>query len=244
MLILAFICGSSLSIKSVLLEALGVENILMKFCWYVPFYALLMLILPVYTRILRGKWYTDTILTGVFYLLICIADGAFSRISNLNVFNSLSVYFPVVSVGFLIIKYDILDKIKNTLQKKCTLRGTQVVIGLFLVVLAFAVNAKRVFVKGVSTGVVLVPILMLGFSLILREKRDWLQKAIILLGKYSMNIWFLHCAFFSRYTNQILQPIAYYLKMPALVVVWILLICLVVAVPIAEVQKRVLKIIK
>lgn len=109
---------------------------------------------------------------------------------------SLSIYFPVVSIGFLLIRYDVLDKIKNTVRKRCVLRGTQVAIGLFLVALAFAVNAKRVFVKGISTGVVLVPILMLGFSLILSEKRDWFQKTIILLGKYSMNIWFLHCAFF------------------------------------------------
>lgn len=243
MLTLALICESSLSVKSVLLEALGVENVLMKFCWYVPFYALLMLVLPIYSRILRGKWYIDIMLTGGCYLLIRIADLISSGVSNQNLLNSLSIYFPVLSIGFLLVKYDVLDKIKNAIQKKCTLREVQVAIGLFLVILAFAVNAIKVFVKGISTGAILVPILMVGFSLILRGKRDWLQKAVLLLGKYSMNIWFLHCAFFSVYTGLVLQPIAYYPRIPALVVGWILLICLAVAVPITEVQKRVLKII-
>lgn len=243
MLILALICGSYLSVKSVVLEALGIENVLMKFCWYVPFYALLMLVLPIYSRILRGKWYIDIVLTGVCYFLIRIADLIFSGVSSMNLLNSLSIYFPVLSIGFLLVKYDVLDKIKNTIQKRCTLRGVQVTIGLFLVVLAFAVNAIKVFVKGISTGAILVPILILGFSLVCRRKKDWMQKIITFLGKYSMNIWFLHCAFFSVYTSLVLQPIAYFLRIPVLVVAWILLICLVVAVPITKVQKKALKII-
>ena len=243
MLILALICGSYLSAKSVVLEALGIENVLMKFCWYVPFYALLMLVLPIYSKILRGKWYIDIVLTGVCYLLIRIADLTFSGVSYMNLMNSLSIYFPVLSMGYLLVKYDVLDKIKNTVQKRCTLRGVQVAIGLFLVILAFAANAIKVFVKGISTGVILVPILMIGFSLLSRRKKDWLQKTVILFGKYSMNIWFLHCAFFSVYTSLILQPIAYFPRIPVLVVVWILLMSLVVAVPITKVQKRVLEII-
>lgn len=243
MLILALICGSYLSAKSVVLEALGIENLLMKFCWYVPFYALLMLVLPIYSRILRGKWYIDIVLTGVCYFLIRIADLILAGVSSMNLLNSLLIYFPVLSIGFLLVKYDIFDKMKNIVQKKCTLRGEQVAIGLFLVILAFAVNAIKPFVKGISTGTILVPILMLGFSLICRRKKDLLQKTVIFLGKYSMNIWFLHCAFFSVYTNLILQPIAYFPRIPVLVIVWILLMCLIVAVPITKVQKRVLKII-
>lgn len=243
MLILALICGSYLSAKSVVLEALGIENVLMKFCWYVPFYALLMLVLPIYSKILRGKWYIDIVLTGVCYLLIRIADLIFSGVSYMNLLNSLSIYFPVLSMGYLLVKYDVLDKIKNTVQKRCTLRGVQVAIGLFLVILAFAANAIKVFVKGISTGVILVPILMIGFSLLSRRKKDWLKKTVTLFGKYSMNIWFLHCAFFSVYTSLILQPIAYFPRIPVLVVAWILLMCLVVAVPITKVQKMALKII-
>ena len=242
MLIVAYICGGYLSAKAVVLEALGIENGLMLFCWYVPFYALLILALPIYSKILRGKWYIDIVLTGVCYLLIHIVDLIFQGINYLNLLNSFSIYFPVLSMGYLLANYDVLDKIKNTVQKRCTSRGMQVAIGLFFVVLAFMVNAIKPFVKGISTGAILVPIIMLGFSLIWRRK-NWLQKVVTFLGKYSMNIWFLHCAFFSVYTKLILQPIAFSPKVPVLVVVWILLMCLVFAVPITKVQKRVLEVI-
>lgn len=243
LLALAYLCGNRLTAKSILLELLGTENILMKFCWYVPFYALLMLVLPLYAKILGRKWYTDVAVTGIIYFIFRIGNIVFSGTELSNLFNDLSVYFPVLSVGFLFVKYDILDRIRLTIQRTCPSCGVQTAIGLLFVGGAFAVNAVQPFVKGISTGAVLVPMLILGVSLLCRKKNGKVQLVGIVLGKYSMNIWFLHCAFFSIYTNLTLQPIAYFPRVPVLVVVWILLMCMLVAIPIKKAQTSALKIV-
>lgn len=41
------------------------------------------------------------------------------------------------------------------------------------------------------------------------------------LGRQSLNIWLLHCAFFGV-TKQVMQPIAFFLKFPPLVIIWVL----------------------
>lgn len=243
LLALAYLCGSRLTAKSILLELLGTENILMKFCWYVPFYALLMLVLPLYAKMLGRKWYIDVAVTGIIYFILRIGNGIFSVTGLSDLFNDLSIYFPVLSVGFLLVKHDVLDRIKLAIQRKCPSCGAQTAIGLLLVGGVFAVNAIQPFVKGISTGAVLVPMLILGISVLCRKKNGKVQLIGMTLGKYSMNIWFLHCAFFSTYTNLTLQPIAYFPRIPILVVIWILLMCMVVAIPVTKAQKSVLKIV-
>lgn len=137
--------------------------------------------------------------------------------------------------------YDVLDRLRSLVQARCRSRVTQTAIGLLLLAFAFGVNAVKPFVKGISTGAVLVPILILGFALIYRENSGWIRTVVMILGKYSMNIWFLHCALFSVYTCDALQPIAYLPRIPVLVVAWILMICLAISIPLTKVQKKTLE---
>ena len=158
LMLLAFICGSRLSINSIILEAVGSENRLMKFCWYVPFYSLIRLVLPLYSKILRGKWYVDMVLTVLCYLVIRAFDMILADVQYLSLLDSMSIYFPVLSMAYLLVRYDTLGKLKDMVQERYHSRGAQIAIGLVFVFFTFGVNAVRPFLKGISTGAVLVPI--------------------------------------------------------------------------------------
>ena len=62
-------------------------------------------------------------------------------------------------------------------------------------------------------------------------------------GKYSMNIWFLHCMFFNV-TKDIFQPIAFYPGNPILVLLWVMLLCFVIVKIIDVVKTKWLKVYK
>lgn len=239
MLVIAFACGNSLSLKSLVLEIVGAEHKLMVFCWYVPFYAVLMFALPIYSKLMQGNLTFDIVKTGLFYLAIRIVSMLAGNMDLLGLLNSLSVYFPVLATGYFLVKYDVLDILRKYIRDNVLLKSLQVVFGIGLVAGALCLHSRIPFVKGVSTGVILVPMMILGFALVSKEKTDPIQGGVTLLGKYSMNIWFLHGIFFSEYIRESFQPIAYFPRNPVLVVSWILLLCLMVSVPLDKIQKMI-----
>lgn len=242
LLLVAVFCGNYYSIGTVILEALGIKTKLMYFCWYVLFYVVIMAILPIYVRLLKGKFYVDIFKTFVFYCCIRFIESVMRFFEiNSKLLNDLSIYFPVLVTGYLLIKYDMLDRIRNKIRNMFLSRQVQILVGMVLICISLLIHARIPYLYGVSMGFVLVPVLILGLSLVFVEK-NYIQKAIQFLGKNSMNIWFLHCAFFSPYTKGCLQPIAYFPRIPLLVVIWVLFLCLLVSLLINKVQKKIQKI--
>lgn len=88
------------------------------------------------------------------------------------------------------------------------------------------------FARGGNTSLdfLYAPMFVFGIcSLIKMLKHKKLLLPVSILGKYSLLMWFLHCAFFDQ-LKEITQPILYYPRNPVLVTIWGILICLVVAI--------------
>lgn len=214
------------SIKSTVLEMFGINTNIMFFCWYVSFYILLMMILPLYAYVVKGNNIIKNIVVSI------ILYGGFRLVSLfilkgeiLAVFNGVLIYIPVAMSGYFIVKFDILNKIYN----KFNINISSILFGVGAILFVFIFGAKHPFVKNISAGVVLVPVLFLAISLTGIFNSLKIRRLLEVLGKNSMNIWFIHGIFWGKELRSIFQPFAYCWKEPILVVCWILICCTVLS---------------
>lgn len=240
LLIPALFCGYDVQGNILILEMFGLKYTLMKFCWYVSFFISLMLILPVYSRIMTGNnllkdFLKSIVISGVFILL----NITLSTYDTYGILNNISIYFMTITSGYLCFKYDLLDLLYKKVIHNLSY-GWCFIIGILLIVAVLVIHAIQPFIKGIGMGFVLIPILFISFALINPEKLKYIWDLIILLGKYSMNIWFFHCIFYATSTRTVFQPIAYFFKNPILVVIWILFVCTIAAIRITKIQKYIL----
>lgn len=85
------------------------------------------------------------------------------------------------------------------------------------------------FVSGLTRShlakYLLLPIFVLFLIYLLNNCNQIIKLVLNEFGKYSMEIWFLHCMFFNI-TKEIFQPVAFYPGNPVLVLIWVMLLCL------------------
>lgn len=234
----AVIIGYRPRIQDVVLEMFGLKLYVAKFCWYVSFYIVLLVSIPLYVKTLKIKnelkW--DIIISVAFCVLIRLLADTVNKYDKYDVMSSVALYMPIAIMGYIMTKYNILDRINNKLQRLNDI--VKILMGIFMIAIVLFIHSTKPFVKGISSGIVLVPILLLAIAIIRLDCNNRIAVIIKILGKYSMNIWFLHCLFFSQATREVFQPIAYIIKNSVFVVIWILLICTLTAVPIQKIQEK------
>lgn len=243
LLMISVLCGYKPTASEITLELFGIKMYIMRFGWYVSFYICTMLILPIYVKLISLKDTLEFTLlaTGVLYFIVRVVEKLVRENDRYMVVSSFSIWFPVVVSGFLSTKYNLLNKIYNKITETIL---NSLFIGIILFSGCFVLQVIKGYVKGISMGVITAPMLILGIALMGVYQRKWIGiKALELLGKYSMNIWFLHCLFFSVATREFFQGIAYIMKIPVLVVCWILILCLVASIPISKFQNKIISIV-
>ena len=226
--------------QGVLLEMFGLKLYVMRFCWYVSFYIVLMFVLPIYAQVIKKKqsvkW--DIGISIAFCIAAQLLVKIVETIDEYKVMQGLAIYLPVALMGYLFSKYDILKKINVNIH--CT-KISGIITGILLICVSLIIHGIKPYIKGISVGIIAVPILMEGIALTQISEVNCFGKVVRILGKQSMNIWFLHCIFFSLTTREIFQPVAYIFRNPFLVVTWILFLCTMASFPIEKLQKEVLK---
>ena len=238
LLFISVILGYTPTFQDIILELFGLKLYVMWFCWYVGFYISLMVIFPVFSKLMKikdnFKW--NILNSLIFCMILQVIAKIAEPIDTYSVFSELSAFFPVAAVGFMFAKYDIGNKIVNKVTNIVWIR---IVIGVLFILTAFAGHGLKPYVKGVSVGIIVAPLFIIGVYLVRVCNISCIRKLLMFLGKHSMNIWFLHCLFFSLATREIFQPIAYIVRIPILVVAWILLLCVGMSFPIEKMQKAV-----
>lgn len=205
-------------------EVFALSRPTMIFCWYVCFYIGTMLILPIFYRFSEKS----DILAIVFFSAIPAVLVFIIKISQVYVLTSLNdfieyfYFLPVVIVGFECAKFDLLGMLyRVTLFKK---RIHYFSLYCLFVLIPF-------FARGANTylDIFYAPMFVFGIgSLVKMIKNKRLLLPISLMGKYSLLMWFLHCAFANQ-LKEITQPILYFPRNPILVTIWGLLMCVTVA---------------
>ena len=90
-------------LQDLLFEMFGLKLYVMRFCWYVSFYIILMLVFPFYAKIIKKqngiKWSIGISIT--FCAIIQLLAKITEKIDTFKVMQGISIYFPVAIMGYL-----------------------------------------------------------------------------------------------------------------------------------------------
>lgn len=233
----------SLGRTEMLQEAFGLGSEVMIFCWYVYFYCIVMLLLPLVARLSTEVLWANVLMLGLLPLIGFVALRELVPDTILDTLaTSLLEWYPCVLTGFLFAKFDLFETLLEPAGRNFSSRWGKAILWLSLaccVCLTKALLPRLRVVQAsvhgywldipVNMDVIYAPIFLYGLKNLL-EQIKW-DKLISLLGKIgqeSLLMWFLHCLFFNC-CSEFTQPLLYWPKLAILVLPWGLAICYAVA---------------
>lgn len=214
--------------------ACGYINVV--FAWYVTFYIFLLIITPPLIILFN---HTRRVMVDCLYailLSVCISlyintVGFPSLLSDIS-YNMYILYS--VLLGILGAKYRLVDRLVGYLSTYIR------IIVVFVVSIAIQISfdffpSLRHFpyLEAMNT---LLSISSVSAFLVLLSS-TWLNRWLSIIGKYSMNIWFLHGIFFVQ--SCYFQKYAFFPKYSIFVLLWVILLMLPLSMAIAYTQKLV-----
>lgn len=206
--------------KLILKELLLLDFEVMSFCWYVRFYIVTMLILPIVTK-LFNKSKIFCILINIIIknlIIILMFKNLLSNEILFEIVQELIRYFPIVLIGYIFGYFSILNKIQNEIVKKYINNNfLEIILSISLICISLMIkNLWNIHMRGnlyyylYSIDIICAPILIIGLINIIKKIRlIKFSKILIQLGKYSMLMWFIHCIFFNV-CKKFFQPILFY----------------------------------
>lgn len=233
-------------LTQIIFEAFGLKLELMKFCWYVSFYIALMLIFPIFV-FLTGKVenliaYCLLILPVFGSLIAALIPETVAPIAELV--SSLSLWLPVVFCGYAVAECGGFSLFDNWFCKKSTSKTTQAFLCGGIIILSMM---GRKFCGHLSAALLMdvlyAPAFIYGIVKLLRLiECSWLNNILGVIGRYSMQMWFIHCIFFNAITNTYFQTFLYKGHTPILVLLKCCGVCLTFGFVINCVSKPILSI--
>lgn len=234
----------------ILYELFGLKQAVMPFSWYVPFYLLSLLCLhPVQKQIERGPvrgilcgiLLPAVIFTALAYLCRQQPEREFLyRLSFL--FDNAVDFFPVMAAGALIARTDLFRRFDRKLaacRHWTRMRaGWRAVLLLILAILCCAARSllpRMQFVSGtvfgrtwtfrLSLDLVYAPVFVWSLVRLFAMARGHVPlKALAVIGRYSLYLWFWHDVFFNV-CAELTQPVLYLPVLWPLILVWGLAMC-------------------
>lgn len=226
-------------------ELLALQRPVMYFCWYVCFYYISMLLLPLLDKISARSAAADAGL-----LLVCpivafsILRGTLEYGFNVNnyilpeILNYMQDWFPCIMAGYLCGKYSFFETYMDPITEKLAKGRGRYVLFLILCGVTFfcrlicprfslgAISVAENWIQlNTQMDILYGPLFFYGAVNLLKAiPFAPVLKVLERLGKQSLLMWFLHCAFFGK-TKVLLQPILYFPRNPILVTVWGLSLC-------------------
>lgn len=255
LLALAMILGcSDLTPVAAIREAFGMDGRVMPFCWYVYFYCLAMLLLPLMSRLSTGKLWADAMVLLLFMTGLTAIRELLPASLLTEIAVTLLEWYPCVATGFLFAKYDLFETVLEPMGSRFSSTWGKALLWLLL---AGGVCLTRAFwprstvlrtsIHGSWLDIVLnmdvlyAPVFLYGMKNLLELVKN--TKILPLLGKIgqeSMLMWFLHCLFFNccaRYT----QPLLFWPRLAVLILPWGLALCYTIAKLLRHPLNRLLK---
>ena len=224
------------SAKALLLELTCLGNSIVTFNWYVIFYIIAILLMPLY-HLLAKRHLLLAVITGIMIPIALDAVVESFTISQPELYkvatNCLN-WFPCIASGYIFAEHRVFERMfdplfKNNIKPKA-LRGL-----IYFSVMAVAFMG-RYFAPGVNFNVSVLtvdipfdylyaPLFVYGLVNIIYGfpwKKLWIPIGVI--GKYSLGLWLVHRVFFNSCREYTL-PILLLPKNPVLVLLWGLAIC-------------------
>lgn len=170
---------------------------LMIFAWYVWFYILMMAVFPLFSLMekpIKTVWPHIS-----FAILICVVMF-FARRSV--AIHDLWAWFPSAISGYAIAKFRIFEFCLLLIKSKTI----SFVLAVLFLLCSFYIYLYNGWYLQVSTGYISAPLFV--FSIVLLNNAvvyNKLWDILSCIGRHSMNIWFIHCIFYSSITRDFVQ---------------------------------------
>lgn len=220
------------SFREILYELFGLYRPVMIFCWYVPFYCCVMVLLP----LLAGSDKCSPARDVLVLLILPVAGTSYllkyaNRGMVVETLYTVGQWFPCVASGFLCAKYDLFERFLarsfdgiRTKWLKVPVYGILFLLALFGRKLCPSVYLSNTDLQWLM-DIVYAPIFVYVTAKMIQYLKGYRGfRALTEIGNKSSLMWFLHCAFFN-YCAEVTQRILYWPRNPVLVLLFGLLLC-------------------
>lgn len=230
---LTLIAGVRIPVKNILQEMLTLRKDIMVDSWYVQFYIIAMLILPLFVKILPKKGAASWLVgLGVpVVLFTCLA--AFTPEPVAKVFRTQQQWFTSIMSGYLAAQNDLFGNCLDPVRDRFTKKWQKILFALAL--MGSGMLLRRFFTYGIF-GVILypreitfqlyldviyAPMFVYGALTLLQQLQlpKWVRTPLEAIGKLSLPMWFAHGLFFGL-AKEVYQPIAFLPREPLAVLIW------------------------
>ena len=219
-------------------EFLAMNDPLVTFGWYIYFYCFSMIALWALNKFVKGGKYFELL----FPLLVCVLFRDFFTYLHspfqfvLDDLRECAFWFPCVSVGYWVAKYNGEEVLKKYFHTDNLLWMFVIIVGI----MAARVRLRELY--GLNVDCIYAPFLAYYWCCIFRKVKvgSIIEKVLMFLGDHNFNIWLISSVFYgclAPYT----QWLAYLPKFPLLVVVWIILLCIVPSIIVEFIYKLIMK---
>lgn len=243
-LLIAIITGNFdiSNLRGIVLEIFALKTPIMIFCWYVVFYSISMLILPVLSRVM-----IQNVMQGIGFgiilpTVICTLGCRMVPANSImyGILSDVRFWFPLIGCGFLFSRFSLFQRIYDKIFGNIKYEVIKLSIAVIIIAVSFvgeyvspnfSLGEMSFFQDSVvftyKMSLFYIPTMIWGFITILSKLSDKgiTRRLLQTFGKYSLLIWFLHGIFFNVCKN-IFQPILFFPRNPILVFVWGAGICL------------------
>ena len=204
------------SLKYFFYDFFSYDSKTMIFCSYIPFYSFSLIYIFFLSKIERKL--PSYILFFLFFLpkLLCLYIFHFYSMTSYYL-----LFLPCIGIGYITAKYRIFYIIDNFFNFNKKLLN--IIIGLIFLLLPLII---LYYFKLFSICSLLFVYGSLKIFYTVNNKLFF--NPILVMGKYSISMWFIHCIFFNQlkiYT----QPILFFSKNQFLVLIWGLFICFIIS---------------
>ena len=218
-------------VKTFMLELFALERPVMFFCWYVPYYLIMIFLLWLLVDTINSDFIKWCVSLFGAYILYYGCLHFTNKDFIVEILEKFSVYFPITVTGFLCSKrnwFEKIDKLTN---------GSIIYSILFIVVVfmeptwLYAVKIDNICFQLIikCIRIMSIPLFIYGLIHLIKNINNKMVKSVLnAIGVNSMLMWFIHGIFFNC-SKEIFQKILYFPKVPILVLVWGLILCWTVA---------------
>lgn len=200
------------------------------FAWYVSFYLIFLMLNPLLVRISKWNFTVDSIIYffGLNLIYVFLLKQPYFNIPSdvMAIVNRFATWGSIGMFGYVFAKYDIFICIDRSLRK--------VLNDIWLIIFCCTAIALIVIIRWktgpfikytFSLDFIYTPILIYAIITLLNYiKITSVEKILNILQRNSTNMWFLHGIFFTPDFS--LQWLAYFPKVPVLILPWTLLLTL------------------
>lgn len=204
----------------------GTGYICVGMAWYVSFYIIVMLMLPLLLVYTKKGFLIDTI--GMIGVCIILSELFYrSPLLKGNVTGAVGVkffaYIPVFLIGYYCSAYNVFDEFLGKWKEKGT-KQLQILLAIIVIILViwmrtkFPIYYRKLFLDVVYAPLFIFVLLLVGNQIGNTPFIGYLEKLLKTTGKISMHLWFAQGIFFTPLRK--LQFIVYWPGKSYLIFIW------------------------